>query len=105
MTTAVARTDQAKLPAAETVAAARQLFDEDLCYARVDLMRLEDGRLLVGELEVTEPGLYLDVLPGNADAFADVVAALVEDQVTVLRDAVEAEASDVEPEAGTDPQE
>jgi glutathione synthase/RimK-type ligase-like ATP-grasp enzyme len=98
-TEAVEPTDEAMLLAAETVAAARQLFDEDLCYARVDLMRLDDGRLVVGELEVTEPGLYLDVLPGNADAFADVVAALVEDQVTVLLDSVEPEA-----EAGTDPQ-
>ncbi|CAA9358945.1 MAG: Glutathione synthetase [uncultured Nocardioidaceae bacterium] len=98
-TQAVEPTDEAMLLAAETVAAARQLFDEDLCYARVDLMRLEDGRLVVGELEVTEPGLYLDVLPGNADAFADVVATLVQDQVTVLLDAVEPEV-----EAGTDPQ-
>ena len=98
-TEAVEPTDEAMLLAAETVAAARQLFDEDLCYARVDLMRLDDGQLVVGELEVTEPGLYLDVLPGNADAFADVVAALVEDQVTVLLDAVEPET-----EAGTDPQ-
>ena len=95
-TQAVEPTDEAMLLAAETVAAARQLFDEDLCYARVDLMRLEDGRLVVGELEVTEPGLYLDVLPSNADAFAEVVATLVQDQVSVLLDAVE-------PEAGTDP--
>ena len=43
-------------------------------------MRLDDGRLVVGELEVTEPGLYLDVLPANAEAFADVVAAVVKDQ-------------------------
>lgn len=94
-TEAMEPTDEAMLLAAETVAAARQLFDEDLCYARVDLMRLDDGRLVVGELELTEPGLYLDVLPGNADAFADVVAALVEDQATVLEDAV---APEVDPE-------
>jgi glutathione synthase/RimK-type ligase-like ATP-grasp enzyme len=92
-------TDEAMLLAAETVAAARQLFDEDLCYARVDLMRLDDGRLVVGELELTEPGFYLDVLPGNADAFADVVAALVEDQTTVLEDAVAPDADPaVEPQ-------
>lgn len=81
-------TDEAMLIAAETVAAARQLFDEDLCYARVDLMRLADGQLVVGELEVTEPGLYLDVLPGNADAFAEVVVAVVRDQVAVLQESV-----------------
>jgi glutathione synthase/RimK-type ligase-like ATP-grasp enzyme len=87
-TVAVEPTDEAMLLAAETVAAARQLFDEDLCYARVDCMRLDDGRLVVGELELTEPGLYLDVLPANAEAFADVVLALVDDQVTVLEDAL-----------------
>jgi hypothetical protein len=38
-------------------------------------MRLSDGTLAVGELEVTEPGLYLDVLPQNAEAFAGMVAA------------------------------
>jgi glutathione synthase/RimK-type ligase-like ATP-grasp enzyme len=92
-------TDEAMLLAAETVAAARQLFDDDLCYARVDLMRLDDGRLVVGELELTEPGFYLDVLPGNADAFADVVTALVEDQVAALQESV---APDVD--AGADPQ-
>ena len=46
----------------------------DLSYARVDMMRY-DGRLVVSELELIEPGLYLDVLPANADAFADLVAA------------------------------
>ena len=44
-----------------------------LDYARVDQMRLEDGTLVVSELEVTEPGLYLDVLPGNGAAFAALV--------------------------------
>ena len=38
-------------------------------------MRLADGTLAVSELEVTEPGLYLEVLPGNADAFADLVVS------------------------------
>ena len=32
------------------------------------------GVLVVSELEVTESGLYLDVLPGNAEAFTDLVA-------------------------------
>ena len=47
---------------------------EETGYGRVDLMEL-DGRLVVGELELIEPGLYLDVLPGNAVPFADLVAA------------------------------
>ncbi len=50
---------------------AQELLGCRLPYARVDQMRLADGTLAVSELEVTEPGLYLDQLPGNADAFAD----------------------------------
>lgn len=41
-------------------------------YARVDMMRY-DGRLSVSELELIEPGLYLDVDPANAERFADLV--------------------------------
>ena len=37
-------------------------------------MMRHEGRLVVSEVEVTEPGLYLDVLPGNAEPFADAVA-------------------------------
>jgi glutathione synthase/RimK-type ligase-like ATP-grasp enzyme len=44
-----------------------------LDYGRVDMLRLADGRLAVGELELIEPGLYLDVLPANAEPFADLV--------------------------------
>ena len=65
------RPTRPRLLAAETVAAAGSCSAAELAYARVDLMRLDDGRLVVGELEVTEPGLYLDALPGNADAFAE----------------------------------
>ena len=39
-----------------------------LDYARVDQMRLADGTLAVSELEVTEPGLYLEVLPEQRGA-------------------------------------
>ena len=46
-----------------------------LDYGRVDMMRLADGTLAVSELEAVEPGLYLDVLPANAEPFADLVAA------------------------------
>ncbi len=88
-TVAVEPTDEAMLVAAETVAAARQLLDTDLCYARVDLMRLDDGRLVVGELELTEPGLYLELLPQNAEAFAETVAGIVADDRRVADEAVE----------------
>jgi glutathione synthase/RimK-type ligase-like ATP-grasp enzyme len=60
--------------AARTVRAAQRRLGTDLAYARVDLLRLEDGTLAVSELEVTEPGLYLEELPGNAALFADLVA-------------------------------
>ena len=66
-------------PAAVAVAAMREvsaLLGTSLDYGRVDLME-HDGRLVVSELELIEPGLYLDVLPDNAGAFADLVAARV----------------------------
>ena len=59
--------------ARRTVRAAEAVLGERLDYARVDQMRLADGTLAVSELEVTEPGLYLDVLPRNAGSFADLV--------------------------------
>ena len=73
-TDAVAVTDEAADLARRTVAAAGDLLGRPLDYARVDQVRLADGRLAVSELEATEPGLYLDVLPGNAAAFAALVA-------------------------------
>ena len=60
--------------ARRTVAAAEDLLGHALDYARVDQMRLADGTLVVSELEATEPGLYLDELPGNGEAFAAMVA-------------------------------
>lgn len=59
------------------VGAAESLLGTRLHYARVDQMRLADGRLALSELEVTEPGLYLDELPGNGPAFAELVARLL----------------------------
>jgi glutathione synthase/RimK-type ligase-like ATP-grasp enzyme len=57
------------------IAAAERVLGVRLDYGRVDMMRLADGALAVSELELTEPGLYLDVLPANAETFADLVAA------------------------------
>lgn len=62
-------TAEAAAVARETVAAVERLLGARLDYARVDLMRDADGVLVVSEVEVTEPGLYLDLLPGNATAF------------------------------------
>lgn len=49
-------------------------FGRPIDYLRVDLLRWEDG-WVVSELELIEPGLYLDVSPANAGPFADLVAA------------------------------
>ncbi|HEY0641781.1 MAG TPA: hypothetical protein VGD39_00060 [Nocardioides sp.] len=43
-------------------------------YLRVDLLRWEDA-WVVSELELIEPGLYLDVSPANAAPFADLLEA------------------------------
>ncbi|MFC7493353.1 MULTISPECIES: ATP-grasp domain-containing protein [unclassified Nocardioides] len=59
--------------AEHAVKSAAARLEADLPYARVDLMTY-DGRLVVSELELIEPGLYLDVVPDNAGPFADVIA-------------------------------
>ncbi|CUR55590.1 conserved hypothetical protein [metagenome] len=59
--------------AIRAVEGASDLLERDLAYARVDMMRLDDGRLLVSELELVEPGLYLDVDDLNAGPFVDMV--------------------------------
>lgn len=65
-------TEEAASISADAVAASAAILDADLVYARIDLMR-HDGVLMVSEVEVTEPGLYLDVLPDNAKPFAEAV--------------------------------
>ncbi len=67
--------DEAADLAGRGMAAAEAVLGVRLDYGRVDMMRLEDGTLAVSELEITEPGLYLDVLPSNAEPFADLVVA------------------------------
>lgn len=56
------------------VEAAAGFTGRPLDYARIDMLRLA-GRWVVSEIEVTEPGLYLDVVPTNAEPFVDVVQA------------------------------
>jgi glutathione synthase/RimK-type ligase-like ATP-grasp enzyme len=72
-TVAVPVSDEAAALARRAVTAAEGLLGHALDYARVDHLRLADGTLAVSELENTEPGLYLDVLPGNGAAFAGLV--------------------------------
>jgi glutathione synthase/RimK-type ligase-like ATP-grasp enzyme len=51
-----------------------QRFGRELDYVRVDLLEYA-GEWVVSELELIEPGLYLDVLPANAEPFADLISA------------------------------
>lgn len=60
--------------AEQAVHDAAALRGADLAYARVDLMQW-DGAWVVSELELIEPGLYLDVQPEVAEPFAAMVAA------------------------------
>lgn len=55
-------------------AAMTERFGRAVDYLRVDLLHW-DGAWAVSELELIEPGLYLDVSPANADPFAALVAA------------------------------
>jgi hypothetical protein len=42
-------------------------------YARVDILRSDTGEPAVLELEVIEPSLFLDFVPGSADALAEAI--------------------------------
>ncbi|SFC89306.1 ATP-grasp domain-containing protein [Nocardioides terrae] len=69
---AVVLTPEHTALAESAVAAAAARHGRRIDYARVDVLE-HDGGLVVSELELIEPGLYLDVDPGNAERFADLV--------------------------------
>lgn len=54
--------------------ATEQVLGSELVYARVDLLLRDDGTPVVSEVELTEPGLYLDVDPTPAAPFAQALA-------------------------------
>ena len=65
-------------PDAEATGIAGRLFDAidaDLLYARVDLVRADDGTLRLIELEAIEPLLFLELDPEAPGRFADALAA------------------------------
>lgn len=62
---------------AEQAAAACQSLP---VYGRVDMVRGNDGRLAVMELEVIEPELWLRFHPPAADAFAEGIAGFLNNQ-------------------------
>ncbi|HEY9564112.1 MAG TPA: hypothetical protein VIR30_10120 [Nocardioides sp.] len=72
---AVAVAEEHTALAGRAVRAAEEIVGVRLDYARVDMMRLADGTLAVSEVELIEPGLYLDVRPANAVPFADLAVA------------------------------
>ena len=55
--------------------AALSAAPEKPAYARVDLIRLDDGELAVIELELIEPSLWLDHAPDKGASFAAAVRA------------------------------
>ena len=59
---------------AEQGAAVLRTLPELPLYARVDGV-VRDGRLIVIEVEVLEPGLFLDFDPGSAERFAEATIA------------------------------
>ena len=69
-TTAVPLEQDAAALAERAVAVAADRLGQRPAYARVDLLRWQ-GRLVVSELELIEPGLYLDLAPRNAGALAE----------------------------------
>ena len=75
--------------AEHAVAAVGERFGRAPAYARIDVMRWEDA-WVVSELELIEPGLYLDVDPTPAEPFADLagVAAVGAIPLEVLTSAV-----------------
>lgn len=62
----------------ELARAALAAAPAEVTYARVDLVRGDDGRLQVIELELIEPALFLDVIPTGSDDFARVAIAAAE---------------------------
>jgi glutathione synthase/RimK-type ligase-like ATP-grasp enzyme len=62
--------------AERAVRSAEKLVGADIAYARVDLMTWQ-GKPTISELELIEPGLYLDVDPSPAQPFADMVTNLL----------------------------
>jgi glutathione synthase/RimK-type ligase-like ATP-grasp enzyme len=73
-------------PDADEIDCARRilgLLGERLLYARVDLLRGEDGRPLLMELEVLEPSLFFRACPAAAEAMADAVVRRLESRSNI----------------------
>ena len=62
--------------AERAVAGVGERFGRPPDYARIDVMRWQDA-WVVSELELIEPGLYLDVDPRPAEPFAELLVSLL----------------------------
>jgi len=67
--------DEAEYALAEH--AYRAIPFEPPLYARIDMIRADDDRPMLLELELTEPSLFLPYAPGSADRLARKVLALI----------------------------
>ena len=69
------------MPSPEAFDAAQSVLravDQDLVYARIDLIRCLDGDLRLMELELIEPNLFLEHAPDHGAAFADAIMASID---------------------------
>ena len=62
----------------EAAEAVLRTLDQDLVYARIDLIRCPDGDLRLMELELIEPHLFLEHAPDRGAAFAEAVLAALD---------------------------
>jgi glutathione synthase/RimK-type ligase-like ATP-grasp enzyme len=69
------RVEEPSDEARETSQTVLDAIGRELPYARVDLVRAEDGTLRLIELEIIEPQLYLRWAPETAERFASAIAA------------------------------
>jgi len=74
--------DAGELALAEAALDSLQWPRQSLAYARVDVVRTEDGEPMLLELELTEPSLFLEHRTGAAASFAEAVAAALQSRAT-----------------------
>lgn len=65
----------------ELAKATLECVGENLLYARVDVVRSEEDKVCLMELELVEPSLFLDLNPQAASSFADAIELLVASRV------------------------
>ena len=72
----------AREPGSDELALAEQVlkalpFSDPLLYARVDLLRGEDGAPVLLELELTEPSLFFAYVDGSVERYLDTLQAML----------------------------